>query len=90
MATPSAHRYTSLKEFYPFYLSEHRDPTCRVLHFTGTSLIVLWVILAVVLRNAMWLLMVPLVGYGFAWAGHYFFEKKHPGHLPVPGLQPGQ
>jgi len=25
-------------EFYPFYLSQHSDRTCRRLHFAGTSL----------------------------------------------------
>jgi hypothetical protein len=26
------------KEFYPFYLSQHADRTCRQLHFAGTTL----------------------------------------------------
>jgi hypothetical protein len=25
-------------EFYPFYLSQHADQTCRRLHFIGTTL----------------------------------------------------
>ncbi len=29
-------KYTSLKDFYPYYLTEHSDPICRELHFTGT------------------------------------------------------
>ena len=32
-------RYQSFREFYPFYLSEHRNPTCRKLHFAGTTLV---------------------------------------------------
>ncbi|MFN9572747.1 MAG: Mpo1-like protein, partial [Betaproteobacteria bacterium] len=31
-------RFTSFREFYPFYLSEHRNRTCRRLHFIGTTL----------------------------------------------------
>lgn len=84
MPTPTTHRYTSLKEFYPFYLAEHRDPTSRMLHFTGTNLIMLWIILAIVLRNPWWLLLVPLGGYGFAWAGHFFFEKNRPATFQYP------
>jgi len=34
-------KFTSLKEFYPFYLSEHTNTTSRVLHFIGTGLVVL-------------------------------------------------
>jgi hypothetical protein len=80
-----AKRYTSLKEFYPFYLTEHLHPTCRVLHFIGTSLIPLWVVLAIVQRNAWWLVMVPVGGYGFAWVGHFFFEKNKPATFQYPG-----
>lgn len=55
-----------------------------MLHFTGTSLIMLWIILAIVLRNPWWLLLVPLSGYGFAWAGHFFFEKNRPATFQYP------
>ena len=33
-----ATRFATFAEFYPFYLSEHRNRTCRRLHFAGTSL----------------------------------------------------
>ena len=29
--------FGSFREFYPFYLSEHRDRTCRRLHVIGSS-----------------------------------------------------
>jgi hypothetical protein len=32
-------RYESFADFYPFYLSEHRDRTCRRLHFAGSLLV---------------------------------------------------
>ena len=31
----------SFAEFYPFYLSEHSDRTCRRLHFAGSTLALL-------------------------------------------------
>src|SRR5262245_44485763 len=34
-AKPAARKYDSFAEFYPFYLSEHSDRTCRRLHFAG-------------------------------------------------------
>ncbi|CAB9526955.1 Protein of unknown function (DUF962) [Seminavis robusta] len=37
--------YTDLSSFYDHYLKEHRDPTCRVLHVIGTSLVILTALL---------------------------------------------
>jgi hypothetical protein len=85
MADTPTHRYSSLREFYPFYLSEHRNTTCRWLHFIGTSLLWVWVALAIVQRNPWWLLMLPVCGYGFAWAGHFFFERNRPATFQYPG-----
>lgn len=77
-------RFASFREFYPFYLSEHRNPTCRKLHFVGSSLVLGVVLLAIVTRNAWWLLAAPLAGYGFAWIGHYAFEKNRPATFTYP------
>jgi hypothetical protein len=77
-------RYTSLKDFFPFYLREHQNPTSRLLHFTGTALIGLWIVLALITRNAAWLWLVPIGGYGFAWVGHAFFERNKPATFQYP------
>ena len=33
-------RYRTLVEFYPFYLGEHSNRTCRRLHFAGSTIAV--------------------------------------------------
>lgn len=78
-------QYTSLKEFYPYYLEEHMNPTCRTLHFVGTAL--LFVVLFWAIWSQTWwgLLLIPVIGYGFAWVGHYFFEKNKPATFQYPG-----
>ena len=35
MATTEHPTFSSFAEFYPFYLGEHQDRTCRRLHFAG-------------------------------------------------------
>lgn len=77
-------KFTSFREFYPYYLEEHSNSTCRKLHFVGNSLVILVIAWSVWSRDARWLLMVPLVGYGFAWVGHFFFEKNRPATFTYP------
>ena len=80
-----AARFSTFREFYPFYLSEHRNATCRKLHFAGTTLVVLLVGAAVVAGDAWILLLVPIAGYGFAWVGHFVFERNRPATFKHPG-----
>ncbi|WP_194776925.1 DUF962 domain-containing protein [Pararhodonellum marinum] len=76
--------YRSLTEFYPYYLLEHQNPTCRRLHFIGTGLLFVVLILAIVLRLYWLLIGIPIIGYGFAWVGHFFFEKNKPATFKYP------
>ncbi|MDR2308555.1 MAG: DUF962 domain-containing protein [Paucimonas sp.] len=77
-------QFRSFAEFYPYYLGEHSNATCRRLHFVGTSLVI--ALLAYTLASGKWLLLlvVPLAGYGFAWIGHFFFEKNRPATFTHP------
>ena len=76
--------YRSFLEFYPFYLSEHRDRTCRRLHVVGSMLVLIFLALALFTLNAWWLLGAVLAGYGFAWVGHFFFEHNRPATFAHP------
>ena len=79
-------RIATLKEFYPFYLKEHLNSTSRVLHFSGTSLVILLIPIAIYLQDANYLILIPFVGYGFAWVGHFFFEKNKPATFKYPAF----
>jgi hypothetical protein len=78
-------KYTSLKAFYPYYLSEHQNATCRTLHFIGTSLVITSFITFLITFNWYYFAMIPVLGYGFAWVGHAFFEKNKPATFTYPG-----
>lgn len=77
-------KYRTFKEFYPFYLQQHRDRRCRGLHFIGTTLVLAIVLWTVWSREPRWLLLAPLAGYGFAWVGHFFFEMNRPATFTYP------
>ena len=77
-------RFASFAEFYPHYLREHAQPACRRLHFLGTSLVVVCLVAALWTGSAWWLLGAPVFGYGFAWAGHFFFERNRPATFTHP------
>jgi hypothetical protein len=76
--------YRTFHDFYPFYLGEHANRTCRRLHFAGTSIAAALLIAAVLTQHG-WLVAVALVqGYGFAWVGHFFFEHNRPATFKYP------
>ena len=77
-------RFSSFREFYPFYLQEHSNRTSRRLHFIGSCGVLLLVVLAIRELNAWWLLAALVCGYGFAWLGHFFFEKNRPATFRHP------
>ena len=81
-ADPSS--FKSFAEFYPFYLSEHSNRTCRRLHFAGSTLSLVCLGMLIATRNPLWLLVGLLTGYGFAWVGHFGFEKNKPASFNRP------
>lgn len=84
IAKPAAKKYTTFGEFYPFYLTEHSNRICRRLHFLGSTLALACFVLLVVTGNAWWIAGALLAGYGFAWIGHFAFEKNRPASFKQP------
>lgn len=83
MSEPGS-RYESFEDFYPFYLSQHANLTCRRLHLVGSVLVLTLLGLVVLTEQWAWLLALPLLGYGFAWVGHYVFERNRPATFDYP------
>lgn len=77
-------RFSSFAEFYPYYLSEHRHPVSRRLHFAGSCGVLVMAVVALATRNAGWLLAALACGYGCAWIGHVVFEKNRPATFRHP------
>jgi hypothetical protein len=76
--------YTTFRDFYRFYLTEHSRSGTRRLHFVGTLLVL--VTLAYALATQRWavLVLLPVLGYGFAWVAHFFVERNRPATFTYP------
>ncbi|WP_269791250.1 DUF962 domain-containing protein [Stenotrophomonas sp. Iso1] len=77
-------QFSSFRQFYPYYLQEHRNTVCRRLHFIGSWGVLACLAMALWQGSGSWLLAALLCGYGFAWVGHFFFEKNRPATFSHP------
>lgn len=84
MSSQPSERFNSFAEFYPYYLEEHRHPTCRRLHYVGSLLVLVVLGYALISGQWLWLLALPVIGYGFAWIGHFAFERNRPATFQYP------
>ena len=75
---------STFAEFWPYYLREHSKARTRAVHYAGTALVILCAAALVATGNWWWLLAIPLAGYGFAWAGHFFVERNRPATFTYP------
>ncbi|MBN8280785.1 MAG: DUF962 domain-containing protein, partial [Gammaproteobacteria bacterium] len=80
----AGNQFPSFADFYPYYLREHQNRTNRRLHFAGTTLVILIALSAVATASWLALLALPVAGYGFAWVGHFFFERNKPATFSHP------
>ncbi len=71
-------------DFWPYYVREHSNGISRSLHAFGTLLGL--TLLAWLLFHEMWawVWVAVIVGYGFAWIGHFVFEKNVPATFRYP------
>jgi hypothetical protein len=76
--------HADFKAFYSFYLSEHANRTTRRLHFLGSSLALLCLVLLVATGDPWWLAAGLVAGYGFAWLSHLVFERNRPATFRYP------
>lgn len=79
-------KFANFKEFWPFYLGEHKHPWTRRLHFIGGWLSLVALIVAILQTDWRWLLLIPVFGYGFAWVSHFVIEKNRPATFSYPIL----
>ncbi|KZN47876.1 DUF962 domain-containing protein [Pseudoalteromonas luteoviolacea] len=76
--------FKNFEEFYQFYLEEHSNKYCRRMHFIGSSLVVAVLFMSLITQCWWLLILLPLLGYGFAWLGHFIYEGNKPATFTYP------
>ena len=71
-------------EFWAVYLGEHRNRYCRALHYIGTSAGHAIALTGIVTLNPLLIPAGLVVGYGFAWFGHFVIEGNKPASFKYP------
>ncbi len=77
-------QFANFREFYPYYLAQHGNPTSRRLHVGGTLLALGIAVLALLGGRAELLPLAVAAGYLPAWVGHFFFEHNAPATFRHP------
>jgi hypothetical protein len=63
-------------DFWLRYLRAHSSATTRLLHYIGSLLVIVALVLGV--HDWRWLIAAPIVGYAFAWTAHFAIEGNRP------------
>lgn len=82
--SPENEKIETFEEFWDFYVGEHKNKANRILHFIGTTSAVGCLAGALLTRKRWLALVAPVVGYGFAWVGHFFVEGNKPASFKYP------
>lgn len=77
-------RIVTYNEFWRHYLNVHTDPRTRLLHFVGTALAIVSLVLAAATPFWWFVALAPIFGFGFAWTGHFLVEKNEPAAFSRP------
>lgn len=80
----SEERFETFEDFWPYYLEEHSTAPNRKLHQIGTTAALTALTYGVISRKKRWMAAAPIIGYGFAWVGHFVLEKNRPATFKYP------
>ncbi|MCH2652198.1 MAG: DUF962 domain-containing protein [Gammaproteobacteria bacterium] len=76
--------FKNFEEFYPYYIDEHKSKYNKLLHFIGTTIFFIFMIIFISSFEPKYIFYGFLSGYGWAWIGHFFIEKNKPATFYFP------
>ncbi len=81
---PNIPKELTLAEFWPYYILAHQKTGTQLLHLIGTLSASALLITSMVLLDWRLFLAGFVVGYGFAWTGHFLVEGNKPATFGHP------
>ncbi len=82
--SPDSPAFADYDAFWLHYLAAHRRPATRLLHYCGTSIGIVCVAAAALTGDWRLVVAAPIVGYAFAWIGHFGLEGNRPATFGHP------
>jgi hypothetical protein len=76
--------YKDFHEFWTFYVREHSKQGTRILHFIGTTALLVLLSAGILNSSASTLLAGVVAAYASAWTGHFVFERNLPATFRYP------
>ncbi|MFQ3334200.1 MAG: hypothetical protein ACI8XI_000875 [Woeseiaceae bacterium] len=77
-------QYSNFKDFYPYYIQQHKNKYTKLLHFIGAWFFISFISILIYSHEIKYLLFAFLSAYGFAWIGHFFIEENKPATFDYP------
>jgi hypothetical protein len=74
----------NFEQFWKEYLQDHAENGTRALHFFGTGIGIMALIIGVILLNPLLAILGIGLGYLLAWSGHFLIEGNRPTMLRHP------
>ena len=76
--------FKDFEEFYPYYIDEHKNKYNKLLHFIGTTIFIIFIIIFLASLDPKYVFYGFLSGYAWAWVGHFLIEKNKPATFYFP------
>ncbi len=76
--TDSRPHFSTFREFWPYYVGQHRKPLCRAIHYVGAVAALTLVGWGIATRDWRPIVATPFVSYGLAWFSHLVVERNRP------------
>ena len=86
-AADTPQTFDTFESYWPYYLSKHRHPGTRIMHFCGVASAITLATAGAITLNPWLIAAAPVAGYGLARLSHKCVEHGEPAASPLLALR---